>query len=181
MAWTGPVGATPYSALGGSHAALGPPVPSRARLRLETVDSAGLCFLSWRNAGKLLLLHHDRPSCRSSAAGSSRTDPLPHHIRPAQARRVPPNRHRRNRVVLAHHGFNLAGFVRSACFRAVVPGSPLKECVVVSHPFRGKREKDGGHSVNRHLPRATPCEDAAERGNARQSSVFQDTRNRPGG
>ncbi len=105
--------------------ALGLHVSRRSGHGLEAVDRPGIRLRSMGHAGKLLLLRHYRAAWRALVRRRLRLALLPLRAHPAQTRRVPPDRRRRDRLVLAHHGPRLAGSVCGFDFRPIRQPSTL--------------------------------------------------------
>ena len=107
-------GSAPHPALGRRHAGPGAALPDRADHSLEAIDRAGLCFRSLGHARKLFLLRHHGIARRPPRSGPRRFAVLPLRAHSAQAGRIPPDRRRLDRMVLARHGPRVAGAVRSS-------------------------------------------------------------------
>ncbi len=99
--------------------ALGVVFLGRTVFGLEATDGTGLCFRSLVDAGELFFLRHYRPACGSPGCRHSRTGPLPVLSGQAQARRVPADRRRLNRMVLARHEPGMAAIAGGAGRRAI--------------------------------------------------------------
>ena len=101
---------------GSRHSGVWGCVSHRPVLAWRQLTAQGFAFDQLGDAGKLFLLSHHRTARRPSSARRPGADCLPLRSR-GSARRIPPDRRGRNRMVLAHHGLRLAGsYLRFWCW-----------------------------------------------------------------